>query len=125
MLKAESDQPFQEKPTPLAPFEIHAFWYLSPEEFGTEFEWRLVFLTPEGDVPAEEVFPMKSDNKRYRIRIMGFPILATGQVSLQVEWREKGSQKWNRCSVFWPMDIDYVSSTIDTPPPDSNSLPKK
>lgn len=124
-LRIGPDQQLPTKPIPLAPFEVHVYWYLLPEEFGTEFEWRLVFVTPKADVPAEETFPLKSQNKRYRIRIMGFPILATGQILLRVEWRKKGDQEWSRSDAFWPIDIEHVTNSSNTPSPNSNSLPKR
>jgi hypothetical protein len=110
-MKIEYDQSRSPEPPTTVPFEVHVYWYLSPDEFGVEFEWRLIFMTSEAIVPIEKVFELKSTTARHRFRVGGFPILATGQLELRVEWREKGAQEWNRCGVFWPLGVEMVPTS--------------
>jgi hypothetical protein len=94
---------------PIAPFEIHSYWQLSPDEIGVTFEWRLVFVAPDNEVPWEKVFEFRSPTVRHRFRVFGFPVLVSGQIRLQVDWRESGTQQWQRCDVFWPIEIEVQS----------------
>ena len=93
------------------PLEVHAYWEFSPQELNGEFEWRMVFVTGDGDIVSAKKFPFESDKKYNRIRVQGFPVAATGQVELQVEWRKKKGGKWKRCDAFWPMEIEVKPAT--------------
>ncbi len=89
------------------PLEVHAYWHLSPEEYGKEYEWRLVFVTEDGSTATKETFPLKSDNPRYRVRVHGFPVLRLGKSMLKVEWRPAGGKTWKRCAAFWPVIVEF------------------
>ncbi|MBA7600096.1 hypothetical protein ES703_07143 [subsurface metagenome] len=107
----ETDQTLEEKTIVQAPFEVHVYWYVAPEERGIEYEWRLVAVTPDGEFPGDKNFQLKTDKARHRFRLRGLPVFLTSQFRLEVEWRKKGNRKWARCYAYWPLDIEYRPST--------------
>ena len=84
--------------------ELHAYWALTPDELGKDFEWRVVHRAG-AEEKTTELFPLKSDKKHHRYRVQGFPILLQGELKLMVEWRRAGTDGWSRCSAFWPIKI--------------------
>lgn len=88
------------------PLEVHAYWSLSPEEFGQEFEWRVLFEGSNGEKVWDQIFTLKAEKRRHRTRIRGMPMLAYGDLKLRVEWRRKDQQEWTRCAAFWPFVVE-------------------
>lgn len=88
----------------ILPLELHAYWSLSPGELNRDFQFRIAF-TGQEPVPTSDALPLRSDKSRHRLRVRGLPMLATGDIELQVEWREKGQQEWRRESTFWPLQM--------------------
>ncbi len=93
------------------PIQIHSYWYFNPEEYDNDYEFRFVFEADDGVKSSKKIFPLKSKTQRYRIRIRGFEIFKFGKGKLKVDWRPKSTKKWRRCSIFWPMEIDYAIQT--------------
>lgn len=95
------------------PLEVHVYWLFAEEEFGQEFEWRIVFEGGNGDRPWDQVFTTKAQKRRHRSRVRGMQILAHGDLKLKVEWRRRQEEgEWTRCSAFWPFMVEQESTAI-------------
>jgi len=92
------------------PLEVHVYWQLSSEEINREFQFRLV-ARKGSEETALKPLTLKTDKSRYRIRLQGFAIPYVGDVRLETEWRFGEREKWRRCSIFWPLQIQVESST--------------
>ncbi len=73
-VQVETDKLIEGKKIIQTQFEVHAYWYLTPEERGIEYEWRLVLITPDGEFPGEKHFTMKTNKARHRFRLRGLPV---------------------------------------------------
>jgi len=109
-IKLTPEKPIPEGVKLALPLEVHVYWWLSPEEFGQEFEWRIVFEGSNGEKVWDQVFTLKPEKRRHRSRIRGIPVLAQGNLRLKVEWRPKQKQEWVRCSAFWPLVVEEGAS---------------
>jgi hypothetical protein len=96
---------------PPTDLEVHTYWDFRPDEFGVDFEWRFVYVTPDTAMPVAPAIELKPNATHHRFRFRGFHVPAAGQVKLQVEWRKKGDQEWNRCSAFWPLAIEVIPTS--------------
>ena len=89
------------------PYEIHVFWELRPEEIDREFQFRLV-SRQENEEKKSDAFTITSDKTRYRLRLVGLPIRFRGRSELLVEWRAGETDDWQRCSAYWPLEVDLL-----------------
>lgn len=108
-LTIEVDQPLNPSQPLLLAVEVHTYWSFHPEEYDNKYEMRLVFETEDDTKISNQVYPLKSNKPRHRIRIRGLEILALGNSKLQVEWKSKSGKKWKRASVVWPLQINYFT----------------
>lgn len=111
-IKLTPQKPIPEGAKVSLPLEVHVFWLFSEEEFGQEFEWRMVFEGCNGERHWDEVFATRAQKRRHRVRIRGTPILAHGDLKLKVEWRRMHEQdEWTRCPAFWPFVVEEGTLT--------------
>jgi hypothetical protein len=106
-LKIEAEAPPTLENAVMLPAEVHGYWCFDQEEVNTDFEWRLVTCTSEGDIPHPRVFAVKASKRRVRHRINGLAIIAQGQTTMFAEWRKQGENDWTRASASWPLDVEF------------------
>ena len=99
-------------PKGLLPLEVHAYWQLSQQEVGREFEVRYVLVAATGLETPSEVFKHRWATPRFRTRTYGVPLPPViGAYELRVDWREAGNVGWRRDQSAWPITF------ADAPPP--------
>jgi len=98
-----------EKPVEL-PLEVHAFWLFSENEYGVEFESRIVFAWENQTVPQTKVWTFRAQTPRLRQRLQGVTIRSVGPAVLSLEWRRKGEEAWNSTEVGWPLLVQSVAT---------------
>jgi hypothetical protein len=93
-------------PGGVVPLEIHAYFQLAPREVNENFELRFAMVASSGLETLSDAFTHRSVTPRYRTRTVGLPFPpVTGSYELRVEWRETGSESWQREAVSWPLTI--------------------
>jgi hypothetical protein len=93
-------------PGGVVPVEIHAYFQLAPAEVNAVFELRFAMVASSGLETLSDVFSHRSVTPRYRTRTVGLPFPpVTGSYELRVDWREAGTEGWQRELVAWPLTI--------------------
>jgi hypothetical protein len=99
-------RPGVEPPRGLIPLEIHAYFELTPEEVGFEFEIRFCMVADTGLETVSDPGRHKPTAARYRTRTIGLPLPPViGQYHLRIDWRAAGSERWHREPIAWPLLI--------------------
>jgi hypothetical protein len=97
-------------PGTVLPLEIHAYFHLSPKEVNEHFELRFAMVASTGLETCTDPSAHRSVTPRYRTRTMGLPLPpVTGHYELRVDWREAGTEGWQREPVAWPITIVEAS----------------
>src|SRR5436309_3092871 len=103
-----------EKPVELQ-LEVHAFWLFPENEYGVEFESRIVFSSENQTVPESKAWAFKAQTQRLRQRLRGVTIRSAGPAVLSLEWRRKGEEVWNSTEVGWPLLVQSVAALPTEP----------
>ena len=94
------------------PLEVHAYFLISPHELRQPFEIRFAMVASTGLETFSDVFTHKSITPRYRTRTLGLPFPpVTDQYQLRVDWRQAGSEGWEREPLIWPINIVETNPT--------------
>jgi hypothetical protein len=94
------------------PLEVHAYFLISPRELSQPFEIRFAMVARTGLETFSDVFTHKAITPRYRTRTLGLPFPpVTDQYQLRVDWRQAGTEGWQREPVKWPINIVETTPT--------------
>ena len=93
-------------PRSIIPLEIHAYFQLTPSEMNNPFEIRFVLRASTGLETLTDPTTHRSVTPRFRTRSIGLPLPPVlGQYELRVDWREQGSERWERDPAAWPLSL--------------------
>lgn len=88
------------------PLEIHAYLKLDGHELGAEFEMRFVLVGAGGLETYSDPATHRSATTRLRTRALGVPFPpSVGHYDLQVEFRMKTSETFERDPARWPISF--------------------
>ena len=93
-------------PQGIVPLEIHAYFHVTQEESGRDFEVRFVMLATTGLETPTDPFRYRAVTPRFRTRTLGLPFPpVSGQYELKVETRVVGEEFYRREPLAWPVAI--------------------
>ncbi len=94
------------------PLEIHAYFLLSGEEVGKEFEARVALVSTSGLETYTDGFKHRPITPRYRIRTYGLPVPpVVGSYDVRIDLRPEGEGSWTRGDAAWPLLVVEASDT--------------
>lgn len=88
--------------------ETHVYWEFTPPEYNEDFDMRLVLVLGDGNRVGSQPFELRSATRRFRMRLTGLRLEATGECFLTTEWRRRGEEAWTRCDVAWPLVVEEL-----------------
>ena len=95
------------------PIEIHAYFYVHPQEIGQTVEMRFSLVASTGLETFSETMSHRVATPRYRTRTMGLPYPATvGHYDLRVDFRVPSSGS---------VSSSWESGTLSAPDPAASS----
>lgn len=91
------------------PFEIHVHLKFELDEHETDFEVRLVLISPTGETTLSQPLALRSSTPRHRLRVNGLPLIPSpGSYQVRVEWRIRGAANWTISDGFWPLIVEEL-----------------
>ncbi|MEZ4225994.1 MAG: hypothetical protein R3B13_33915 [Polyangiaceae bacterium] len=96
------------------PLEVHAYFLVSGEEVGKEFEARVALVGTTGLETYTDAFKHRPITPRYRIRTYGLPVPPIlGSYDVRVDVRYEDGAGWVRDPAAWPL---LVVEASESPP---------
>jgi hypothetical protein len=95
------------------PFETLSWWSFEPDEFDVDYEARLEVYSGSELVAYSPAVPLKSALRRFRLRLVGFPIpLESGDLIVKIGYKDKEAE-WVQSASFWSMSMGELTVTAE------------